>query len=243
MTRTKLAAAAFRRFGVHLEAEEVTVATTKKTTAKRAAERKSTRAQKARSSKASSDGMTALELLEQDHREVETYFDDYAELNDDNEKGELSEKICLALKVHTQIEEEIFYPQARKATKDDDLLDQAIVEHASAKELISQIESMEVGEELYDAKVKVLGEQVKHHIKEEEAELFPEVEAAKMDLERLGKTIAERKAELMTELSEKQPSGRSGARQGKASVDRAAAGDKPSSAAKSRAGDEEEEEE
>src|SRR5258705_9726099 len=151
MTGTKLPAAAFRPFGVHVDAEEVTVATTKKTKAKRAAERKSTRAQKARSSKASSDAVTALELLEQDHREVETYFDDYEELNDDNEKGELSKKICLALKVHTQIEEEIFYPQARKATRDDDLLGQAVVEHASAKELISQIESMEVGEELYDA--------------------------------------------------------------------------------------------
>jgi hemerythrin superfamily protein len=216
------------------------VATTKKTRAKRAAERKSTRAQKAQAGKASGS-MTAVELLEQDHREVETYFDDYEELKDDKAKAELSEKICLALKVHTELEEEIFYPQARKATKDDDMLDQSIVEHAGAKELISQIESMEVGEELYDAKVKVLGEQVKHHIKEEEEELFPEVEAAKMDLEGLGKTMAARKRELMTELPEKQSSGRSAARKSKVSTDRAAAGDKPSSAMKSQADDEEEE--
>jgi hemerythrin superfamily protein len=215
------------------------VATTKKTKAKRAAERKSARAQKAQAGKASSDSMTAVELLEQDHREVETYFDDYEELNDDEAKGELSEKICLALKVHTQIEEEIFYPQARKATKDDDLLDEAIVEHAGAKELIAQIESMKVGDDLYDAKVKVLGEQVKHHIKEEEDELFPEVEGAKMDLAGLGKTMAARKLELMTELPGKQSSGRSGTRKSKVSADRAAAGDKPSSAIKPQAGDEE----
>jgi hypothetical protein len=210
------------------------MAMTKKSREKRAAERKAARAEKPQSSKASTDSMTAVELLEQDHREVEGYFDDYDELNDDTAKGELSEKICLALKVHTQIEEEIFYPQARKATKDDDLLDEAIVEHAGAKELISQIESMKVGDELYDAKVKVLGEQVKNHIKEEEDELFPEVEAAKMDVEGLGKMMAARKAELMTELSGEQSSGRSAARKIKASVDRAAAGDKPSSATKSR---------
>jgi hemerythrin superfamily protein len=212
------------------------MATTKKTKAKRAAERKSARAHVAQRSKASSDSMNAVELLEQDHREVETYFDDYEALNDDKAKAELSEKICLALKVHTQIEEEIFYPQARQATADDDLLDEAEVEHAGAKDLIAQIESMTVGDDLYDAKVKVLGEQVKHHIKEEEDELFPEAKSAKMDLEALGKTMAARKAELTSELSGKQRNARSAART-KVSADRAAAGDKPSSATKSQARD------
>jgi hemerythrin superfamily protein len=212
------------------------MATTKKTKATRAVERKSARAQTARASNASSDSMNAVELLEQDHREVETYFDDYEALNDDKAKAELSEKICLALKVHTQIEEEIFYPQARQATADDDLLDEAEVEHAGAKDLIAQIESMTVGDDLYDAKVKVLGEQVKHHIKEEEDELFPEAKSAKMDLEALGKTMAARKAELTSELSGKQRNARSAART-KVSADRAAAGDKPSSATKSQARD------
>jgi len=212
------------------------MATTKKTKAKRAAERRSARARTARASNASSDSMNAVELLEQDHREVETYFDDYEALNDDKAKAELSEKICLALKVHTQIEEEIFYPQARQATADDDLLDEAEVEHAGAKDLIAQIESMTVGDDLYDAKVKVLGEQVKHHIKEEEDELFPEAKSAKMDLEALGKTMAARKAELTSELSGKQRNARSAART-KVSADRAAAGDKPSSATKSQARD------
>jgi hemerythrin superfamily protein len=223
-------------FGVPVEPEESSMATTKKTKAKRAAERKSAGARTARASNASSDSMNAIELLEQDHREVETYFDDYEELNDDKAKAELSEKICLALKVHTQIEEEIFYPQARKATGDDDLLDEAEVEHAGAKDLIAQIESMTVGDDLYDAKVKVLGEQVKHHIKEEEDELFPEAKAAKMDLEALGKTMVARKAAVTSELSGEQPNARSTART-KVSADRAAAGDKPSSATRSQARD------
>jgi hypothetical protein len=140
-----------------------------------------------------------LELLEQDHREVEEWFDEYDELKeDDNRKGQLAEKICLALKVHAQIEEEIFYPQAREATKDNDLIDEALVEHATVKKLIGEIEAMEVNEELYDAKMRVLGEMVKHHINEEEEELFPEL--AKMDLNAVGKEIAERKEELMSEM-------------------------------------------
>ena len=121
--------------------------------------------------------MNALELLEQDHRQVEEWFDEYDELPDDNRgKAELAQKLCLALKVHTQIEEEIFYPQAREATKDKDLLDEAVVEHATVKNLIGEIEAMKIGEDLYDAKIRVLGEMVKQHIKEEEEELFPEVE-------------------------------------------------------------------
>jgi hemerythrin superfamily protein len=111
--------------------------------------------------------------LKQDHREVEEWFDEYNELKeDDDRKRALVEKICLALKVHAQIEEEIFYPQAREATKDNDLIDEAAVEHATVKHLIGEIEGMEVDEELYDAKIRVPGEMVKHHIKEEEKELF-----------------------------------------------------------------------
>jgi Hemerythrin HHE cation binding domain len=101
---------------------------------------------------------SALELLKQDHREVEEWFDEYNELKeDDDRKRALVEKICLALKVHAQIEEEIFYPQAREATKDNDLIDEAAVEHATVKHLIGEIEGMEVDEELYDAKIESLG--------------------------------------------------------------------------------------
>src|SRR5882757_3216478 len=150
------------------------MATTKKTKAKKAAERKSA-PKKARGAKGAAETMSAIDLLEDDHHEVEGYFDEYEELEDDGAKEKLAAKICTALKVHTQIEEEIFYPAARKATKDDDLLDEAKVEHDGAKKLIEEIEAMAVGDDLYDAKVKVLGEQIKHHVKEEEKELFPEV--------------------------------------------------------------------
>ena len=144
--------------------------------------------------------MSAFDLLEQDHRQVEEWLDEYDELQDDRRKAELAEKICLALRVHAQIEEEIFYPEARKATKDNDLIDEAVVEHAAVKNLINEIQEMEYGEKLYDAKVRVLGEMVKQHIKEEEDELFPEVESAKMDIQAVGEKLARRKDELLSEL-------------------------------------------
>ena len=180
------------------------MATKAKTKANRTAERKSSRSQNAsRNKERQQAARNAFDVLEEDHREVEEWFDEYDELKDSDEgrKGELAEKICLALKVHAQIEEEIFYPRAREATKDDDLLDEAIVEHATVKNMIAEIEEMDVGEELYDAKIRVLGEMVKRHIREEEEELFPELQSAKMDLDAVGKELAERKEELMSEMS------------------------------------------
>ena len=120
--------------------------------------------------------------------------------SDEDRKADLAEKICLALKVHAQIEEEIFYPQAREASQYNDLIDEALVEHSTVKNLNSEIEAMEVGEELYDAKIRVLGEMVKQHIKEEEEELFPELQSRKMDLNAVGKELVERKQDLMTEM-------------------------------------------
>ena len=178
------------------------MATKAKTRAGRVAERKTIRSQSPdRKKETQAASPSAIDLLEQDHREVEEWFDEYDELKKDNDrKAELAQKICLALKVHAQIEEEIFYPQAREATKDNDLIDEAVVEHATVKNLIAEIESMEVGEDLYDAKIRVLGEMVKQHIKEEEEELFPELEPAKMDLDAFGKELAERKEELMSQM-------------------------------------------
>jgi hemerythrin superfamily protein len=103
------------------------------------------------------------------------------------------------LTVHATIEEELFYPAARENSTEQDLLDEAEVEHASAKDLIAQIEGMDAGDELYDAKVKVLGEYIDHHVKEEE-ELFPKVKRAKLDLEALGGELAARKQELQAEV-------------------------------------------
>src|SRR5690348_8060216 len=178
------------------------MATKAKTKVSRDAERKSNRSQTAAGrSRAQAPGGDAFEVLERDHREVEEWFDVYDEMQGkEDRKEELAQKICLALKVHAQIEEEIFYPRAREATKDNDLIDEAIVEHATVKNLIADIESMEVGEDLYDAKIRVLGEMVKQHIKEEEEELFPELEPAKMDLDAFGKELAERKEELMSQM-------------------------------------------
>jgi len=179
------------------------MATKAKTKANRTAERKSSRTQVAgRDKERQQASRNAFDVLEEDHRQVEEWFDEYDELSDDEEdrKAELSEKICLALKVHTQIEEEIFYLQARKATGNNDLIDEAVVEHATVKNLIGEIETMEVGEELYDAKIRVLGEMVKQHIKEEEGELFPELQSTKMDLDVVGKELVERKEELMEEM-------------------------------------------
>jgi hypothetical protein len=145
--------------------------------------------------------ISAIDLLEEDHREVEDLFDEYEKIEDVSEKEQLALKICMALQVHTRIEEEIFYPAAREAIEKPELIDEAIVEHASAKQLISEIEDMEPGEELYDAKVKVLQEQVLHHVEEEEGELFPQVEASELDLEALGKKMTERKVVLVKQVA------------------------------------------
>src|SRR5215213_953417 len=158
----------------------------------------------ARDNKAESTGMdavSALDLLEEDHIQVDDLFEKYEQLDNAEEKKELALKICLALRVHAQIEEEIFYPAVRDAIENTDRLDEAIVEHAAAKQLITEIEGMDAGDELYDAKVTVLNEQVLHHIEEEEDELFPEVENSKLDLETLGKKMADRKAALLNETA------------------------------------------
>jgi hypothetical protein len=164
-------------------------------TAKRAASRRT--ASSARRANGNGRAQDAIALLKADHKEVKGWFKQYEKLEDESEKGELAARICNALTVHTQIEEEIFYPEARSETEEDDLLDEAKVEDTSAKQLISEIESLEPGEELYDAKVKVLGEYVNHHVKEEEEELFPKVRKSDLDLKEIGARLKERKEELM----------------------------------------------
>jgi hemerythrin superfamily protein len=144
----------------------------------------------------------AIKLLTKDHREVEALFKKFEEAKDDDvEKADIVAQICDALWAHAEIEEEIFYPAARGALseKGEDLLDEAEVEHASIKSLVSQLEEAEPDDELYDAKVKVLTEYVKHHVKEEEGELFPKVKKTSLDLDRLGAELLERKTELMAD--------------------------------------------
>jgi hemerythrin superfamily protein len=144
----------------------------------------------------------AIQLLKSDHQEVDQLFAQYEKQKDKNGgKADLVEKICTALTVHAQIEEEIFYPAAREALEDDEeLIDEAEVEHSTLKSLIEQLETMDPEDELYDAKVKVLSEYVKHHVKEEEGEVFPKLKKADIDLEELGTELQERKSELMAEM-------------------------------------------
>jgi len=145
----------------------------------------------------------ATALLERDHAEVKKLFKQYEKLAEAEAEGEerqaLAERICAMLTVHATIEEEIFYPAAREAEVEDDVLNEAEVEHASAKDLIAQIQGMGPDDDLYDAKITVLGEYIDHHVQEEEGEMFPKCRRAKMDLAGLAASLAERKAELMAE--------------------------------------------
>ena len=131
----------------------------------------------------------ATALLERDHADVKKLFKQYEKLAeadaDGGQRQALAEEICAMLTVHATIEEEIFYPAARDAEVEDDLLDEAAVEHASAKDLIAQIQSMGPDDELYDAKVTVLGEYIDHHVQEEEGEMFPKCRRAKIPKYRL----------------------------------------------------------
>jgi hypothetical protein len=174
------------------------------TAAKKAPAKKSTRTAAA----TGTAGPDAIKLLTTDHREVKALFQQYQALVDheaeDDEKQALAEQICLMLKVHAQIEEEIFYPAALESIKEPDLVDEATVEHASAKDLIAQLESADPSDELFDAKVKVLGEYIDHHVKEEEGEMFPQARRAKLDLKALGAQLEERKGELMAELDQEE---------------------------------------
>ncbi|WP_310541348.1 hemerythrin domain-containing protein [Phenylobacterium sp.] len=144
----------------------------------------------------------AISLLKKDHREVDAMFDEYEQLEEDAEKLALFNKIALALKVHTQIEEEIFYPEER-GDVEDDLMDEAYVEHDSAKKLIAEIEAMKPSDQFYDAKVKVLGEYIKHHVKEEEEPggMFSQAKKGDEDLDAMGERMAARKEVLMAELA------------------------------------------
>ena len=142
----------------------------------------------------------AIQLLRADHRKVQGLFDEFEKARGDDKKAALAQEICAELKVHAQIEEEIFYPAAREALKEQDLIDEATVEHASAKDLIAQIEQARAGDELFDAKVTVLGEYIKHHVKEEHNEIFPKVRKTRLDLKALGRELAERKEALKAEM-------------------------------------------
>jgi hemerythrin superfamily protein len=141
----------------------------------------------------------AVALLTQQHREVEEMFERFEKMTDRAKvsKKKLADEICNALIMHTTIEEEIFYPATREASEDtEDMVDEAVVEHASAKDLIAQIMEMDPGDDLYDAKVKVLSELVEHHVEEEEKEMFPKTKQLKLDMQALGQEMKARQQEI-----------------------------------------------
>lgn len=153
---------------------------------------------KSKSSSKPDKAPDAIALLKADHRQVEEWFEEFEKSNRKATKKKLADQICQALAVHTEIEEEIFYPAFIDATQDEDLHHEAIVEHNGAKKLIEEIEGSTPEDEYYDAKVKVLSEMIKHHVKEEEQPggMFTEAKKSEMDLIELGAQMAARKSEL-----------------------------------------------
>jgi hemerythrin superfamily protein len=149
--------------------------------------------------KARSAPKDAIALLKADHAAVSEKFAEYEKTRSVPDKKALVAEICTALSVHAQIEEEIFYPAVKAALKDKLLVPEATVEHASVKDLVAQLEGIEPDGEMYDAKVKVLSEFVKHHVKEEQNEMFPKAKASALDLVDLGARMAARKDALMTQ--------------------------------------------
>lgn len=154
--------------------------------------------------KRESNSADAIALLTADHKAVKALFKQFEALTEQEDVGdqkvELVKRICDELTIHAQTEEEIFYPAVRAAIDDDALMDEADIEHASAKDLIAQLEGMEPGDDHYDARVTVLGEYIEHHVKEEEGEIFDKARKADVDIKELGEQIAARKDELKSEL-------------------------------------------
>ncbi|MES2242398.1 MAG: hemerythrin domain-containing protein [Pseudomonadota bacterium] len=143
----------------------------------------------------------AVDLLDADHVAVKKLFTQFRKLSEAkaaaDERKAIADRICMELTVHADIEEQIFYPAAREAISDDDLLNEAEVEHASAKDLIAQISGMDADEELFDAKVIVLGEYIDHHVEEEREEMFPKARKSDMDLKAMVEDIKALKEDLL----------------------------------------------
>ena len=147
---------------------------------------------------AESKAQDAIALLKADHRAVEELFEKFEKASGDGRKQALAEEICLELSVHAQIEEEIFYP-ACEGKVEEDLLKESYVEHDGAKVLIAEIIKGGPSDEFYDAKVKVLQEEIEHHVEEEEKRmegLFAQARKAELDMDALGQELAARKLEL-----------------------------------------------
>lgn len=178
------------------------------------------RAKKRSKSRSSAAQQDAIALLKADHRQVAEWFEQFQSARSDDRKQKLALQCCRALQVHTQIEEEIFYPAFLKATEEEDIHHEAEIEHEGAKKLIAQIESSGPADEYFDAKVKVLSEMIRHHVNEEEKRdgMFAKARKSAMDLEALGEQLAARKAQLMSTAGDKGRSGSLRSRRGSTSA-------------------------
>ena len=142
--------------------------------------------------------LDAIALLKQDHRTVEQLFEQFEE-TEDGEGIPIAQRVCQLLTIHAQIEEEIFYPAVKQTLEDEELVPEALVEHGSLKALIAQVEGVNPEGEMFDAKIKVMCEFVKHHVKEEQNEMFPKAQKTRLDMNELGVQLAERKEQLLVE--------------------------------------------
>lgn len=143
----------------------------------------------------------AVQLLKADHREVDALFEEFEEATS-RRRQTIARDVCRMLKVHCQIEEEIFYPAVKERVEEPDLVNEAVVEQASAKELIAKLEAMDTGDEMFAATFTVLMEMVRHHVEEEEKEMFKQAKAAKVDLVALGEQLEQRKTELEAQMKD-----------------------------------------
>lgn len=156
-----------------------------------------TRAPRKRATPARIAAPDAIAILRDDHRRVASLFAQVGRLRQDGaRKASLVGRICRELTVHARVEEEIFYPAARTVLRDHLPVDEADVEHATVKALVAGLERAKPGDDHYDAKVTVLGEYVRHHVKEEQETLFPKLRRTPLDLKVLGERVAARKREL-----------------------------------------------
>jgi hemerythrin superfamily protein len=149
---------------------------------------------------AAARGKDAIAVLKAQHREVEKLFDQFKKARGEDRQAKLSRQICTELKIHTRIEEELLYPKAHDELSDATLVDEAYVEHNAAKDLIAEIEKTDVSDEMFEARMQVLEEQIRHHVKEEEGELFPKLRKTDMDLKAIGEALQQRTTALKAEM-------------------------------------------
>ena len=164
-------------------------------TAKSSSARKSTATRKTSQARSKD----AIAVLKEQHQAVKKLFGQFTKAKGESRQQSLASRICMELKVHTQIEEELLYPQAHEEIDDPELVDESLVEHNAAKDLIRQIEQTDPSDEMFAAKMQVLQEQIEHHVKEEEDDLFPKAKKADLDMKALGERLAMRKKQLMRE--------------------------------------------